>query len=67
MISMIDELSVYVIGSHLMPSFLYASSSARKTLSRKNFWSFSLVKLMQSCSNELTSKISKPKTSSSPM
>ena len=34
---------------------------------RKNWCSFSFAKLMQSCSNELTSKISKPKTSSSPM
>ena len=47
--SMMALLSVYVIGSHLMPSFLYASSSALKTARRKKFCSFSLAKLMQSC------------------
>ena len=42
-------------------------SSALKVVSVKFFWSFSLAKLMQSCSSELVSKISKPKMSSTPM
>ena len=42
-------------------------SSALKVVSVKFFCSFSLAKLMQSCSSELVSKISKPKMSSTPM
>ncbi len=38
-----------------------------KTERRKKFCNFSLVWLMHSCSSELISKISKPKTSRSPM
>mmetsp|Transcript_36423 Transcript_36423/g.87376 ORF Transcript_36423/g.87376 Transcript_36423/m.87376 type:complete len:201 (+) Transcript_36423:197-799(+) len=49
------------------PSSRWISSSALKTQRTKYCWSFSLAKLMHSCSSPLCSKISKPNISSSPM
>ena len=60
-------LSAYGMATHGTPSSLYCCSSLSKTVARKNCCSFSLAKLMQSCSKELTSNHSKPYTSSSPM
>ncbi len=67
MSEMTPLLSAYGIGTHGTPSSLYCFSSPVKTVMRKNCCSFSLAKLMQSCSKELVSKNSKPYTSSSPM
>ena len=39
--------------TQLMPSFLYSSCSSTNMWWLKNCWSFSLVKLMHSCSNPL--------------
>ena len=58
--SMIALLSAYAMGVQGMPSSLYCWASLAKTVTRKNCCSFSLAKLMQSCSNEFTSKNSKP-------
>ena len=60
-------LSMYGMCSNEMPSASYSPSSAWKVVIVKLRCSFSLAKLMQSCSNELVSKISKPKMSSTPM
>ena len=65
--SMSVALSVYVIASASMPSALYASMVSRKTAFVKRACSFSLAKLMQSCSSELSLKTSKPKMSTMPM
>ena len=67
MIEITSLLSAYGIGVHGTPSSLYTCSSAVKTVTRKNCCSFSLAKLMQSCSSELVGKHSNPKMSTAPM
>ena len=57
------EKSSAVAGS---PSRANSSFAASSITALKMPCSFSLAKLMQSCSSELTSKISKPKMSSTP-
>ena len=52
-------------GPRHVPS--YSSCCWRKTSALNCCWSFSLAKLMQSCSNEFVSKCSKPKMSRMPM
>jgi len=53
-------------GSHSMPSSLYRAASFWKMNVLKYSWRSSLVKLMQSCSKELTAKNSNPNMSSTP-
>mmetsp|Transcript_20102 Transcript_20102/g.51187 ORF Transcript_20102/g.51187 Transcript_20102/m.51187 type:complete len:255 (+) Transcript_20102:3582-4346(+) len=48
------------------PSTAFSSCAEAKTASLKRFCSFSFVKLMHSCSRELCSNISNPKTSKMP-
>ena len=50
-----------------MPSEVYKPSSAWKVVMAKLRWSFSLAKLMHSCSKEFVWKISNPKISRTPM
>mmetsp|Transcript_22740 Transcript_22740/g.72769 ORF Transcript_22740/g.72769 Transcript_22740/m.72769 type:complete len:262 (+) Transcript_22740:214-999(+) len=60
-------LSLYVMSATSMPSSLYAFMVSAKTVLVKSACSFSLAKLMHSCSIEFFSKISKPKMSTIPM
>mmetsp|Transcript_36673 Transcript_36673/g.98275 ORF Transcript_36673/g.98275 Transcript_36673/m.98275 type:complete len:229 (-) Transcript_36673:115-801(-) len=60
-------LSGKSLNDHWMPSRSYSACSILNTNELNCCWSFSFVKLMQSCSNELRLKHSKPKMSSTEM
>mmetsp|Transcript_36849 Transcript_36849/g.97433 ORF Transcript_36849/g.97433 Transcript_36849/m.97433 type:complete len:241 (-) Transcript_36849:844-1566(-) len=67
MSSRVGSLSWYSIDCHGTPSASYSFCCWRKTSALNCCWSISLAKLMQSCSNELTTNCSKPKISRMPM
>ena len=59
----VAKLWAYSMRSTLMPSASYMAWTDSKSTPTKRRCNFSLAKLMQSCSSELTSKTSKPKMS----